>query len=100
MIFDNVEGTAARVVTSYFLIESRISYIVNKLIKLYCVNKFLILLFGPISFFSMTWSIDRGLICNVLIFLIFIYFLITKKFKNGLIVFFSITFSWLLAIFF
>ena len=29
MIFDNVEGTAARVVTSYFLIESRISYIVG-----------------------------------------------------------------------
>ena len=62
-------------------------------------SKFLILLFGPISFFSMLWSIDRGLICNVLIFSIFIYFLITQKFKNGLIIFFSIIFSWLLAIF-
>ena len=63
-------------------------------------NKFLILLFGPISFFSMLWSIDRGLICNVLIFSIFIYFLITQKYKNGLVIFFSIIFSWLLAIFF
>ena len=63
-------------------------------------NKFLILLFGPISLFSMFWSIDRGLICNVLIFLIFIYFLITQKIRNGIIIFFSATFSWLLAIFF
>jgi len=63
-------------------------------------NKFLILLFGPISFFSMIWSIDRGLICNVLIFSIFIYFLITQKFKEGLFIFFSIFFSWLLAIFY
>jgi len=63
-------------------------------------NKFLILLFGPISFFSMLWSIDRGLICNVLVFSIFIYFLITQKFKDGLVIFFSIFFSWLLAIFF
>ena len=63
-------------------------------------NKFLILLFGPISFFSMIWSIDRGLICNVLIFLIFIYFIITQQFKNGLIIFFSIAFSWILAIIF
>jgi len=63
-------------------------------------NKFLILLFGPISFFSMTWSNDRGLICNVLIFSIFIYFLVVQKYKNSLIIFFSATFSWLLAIFF
>ena len=63
-------------------------------------NKFLIFLFGPISFFSMLWSIDRGLICNVLIFSIFIYFLITQKFQSGLVIFFSIIFSWLLAIVF
>ncbi|MBC8305817.1 MAG: hypothetical protein H8E55_59900 [Pelagibacterales bacterium] len=63
-------------------------------------NKLLILLFGPISFFSMLWSIDRGLICNVLVFSILIYFLITQKFKDGIVIFFSIFFSWLLAIFF
>ena len=48
----------------------------------------------------MTWSIDRGLICNVLIFLIFFYFIITQQFKNGLIIFFSFAFSWILAIIF
>ena len=63
-------------------------------------NKLLILLLGPISFFSMLWSIDRGLICNVLVFSILIYFLITQKFKDGIVIFFSIFFSWLLAIFF
>jgi hypothetical protein len=63
-------------------------------------NIILISFFGPISFLSMLWSIDRGLICNILIFVIFIYFLLSRQLKSSITLIITIFFTWLLAAFF
>ena len=63
-------------------------------------NKILINFLGPISFFSMIWSIDRGLICNLLIIVILFYFLLTKQFKCSIILLLSVIFTWVLSIIF
>jgi len=63
-------------------------------------KKILINFLGPISFLSMLWSIDRGLICNVLIVIILFYFLLTKQFKCSIILLFSVGFTWILGFIF
>ena len=60
-------------------------------------NKILIIFLGSISFFSMIWSIDRGLICNFLIIAIFFYFLLTKQYKCSIILFFTVLLTWILS---
>jgi len=63
-------------------------------------NKILIVFLGSISFFSMVWSIDRGLICNFLIIAIFFYFLLTKQYKSSIILFFTVLLIWILSLVF
>ena len=60
-------------------------------------NKIFINFLGPISFLSMMWSIDRGLICNVLIITILFYFLFTKQIKCSIILLLSVIITWILG---
>ena len=63
------------------------------------VNKLIILIIGSLSVLSILWSIDRGIICNILIFFILLYFLIIKNFLDSLLLLFSIIFFWFLSSF-
>ena len=77
-----------------------LTYFFLEIISKKNANKILINLLGPISFFAMMWSIDRGLICNFLIIIIFFYFLFTKQFTSSSILLFSIIFTWIVSIIF
>jgi hypothetical protein len=74
-----------------------LSYLFFEIISKKNSNKFLIILIGVISLSSMLWSIDRGIVCNLLIFFILFYFLLTKQFNNVIILFTSIIFCWIVA---
>jgi len=74
-----------------------LAYIFLEIISKKDLNKIFIAFLGPISFLSMMWSIDRGLICNILIFSIFFYFLINRQFKGLFILLLSVFLAWLLG---
>ena len=63
-------------------------------------SRYLILLFGPISCFSIFYSLDRGIVCNLFIIVFLIYLLINKEIKFFLICVLSIIFSWLISFFY
>ena len=77
-----------------------LTYFFLEIISKKNINKIFINFLGPISFFSMMWSIDRGLICNILIIAILFYLLLTKKFKCSIILLLSVFFTWLLGLVF
>lgn len=55
------------------------------------------LILSSMSVISLLWSLDRGIVCNILIFFLLIYFLINKEHKKNLsILFFTFTF-WIIA---
>jgi len=62
-------------------------------------SRYLILLLGPISCLSVFYSIDRGLVVNLLI-IFYLFILIIKKEKFFFGVLFSIILSWLSSIYF
>ena len=74
-----------------------ISYFFFEIISKKNFNKFIIFFIGILSFLSMMWSIDRGLISNILIISIFLYLIISDKYKDGLILISSVIFSWILG---
>ena len=59
--------------------------------------KYIILLIGPLSVFSILWSIDRGLIVNLIFLIIAIYFLIIKKYIYAFSLILNIILFWLIA---
>tara|TARA_Y100000590_G_scaffold470049_1_gene661601 strand:- start:1852 stop:3678 length:1827 start_codon:yes stop_codon:yes gene_type:complete len=75
-----------------------ISYLFFEIIAKKNSNKLFIVLLGSVSLLSMMWSIDRGIVCNILLGLIAFYFFFTKRNKNLYILFFSIFASWLFTI--
>ena len=60
-------------------------------------KKYILTLFGFIAVVSMYWSIDRGLVCNLLILSIIFFLLLTKKYNDLIILLLSITFFYLLS---
>ncbi len=64
------------------------------------INKIAVITIGALSILSILWSIDRGIICNILIFFIFFYFLLIKDFLNSLLLLSSALFFWALSSFF
>ena len=73
------------------------SYFFFSIISKKNFNIFFIIILGILSFLSMLWSIDRGIICNILIILIFLYLLILHKYNDGLILFSSVIISWIIG---
>ena len=74
-----------------------LAYLFFEIISKKNPSKFFICSLGPISFLAMMWSIDRGLICNILIVIIFFYFLLNKQFKYSIIIILSVFCTWLLG---
>ncbi len=60
-------------------------------------QKTILFLISILSILSLLWSIDRGLICNLLIILISLYLLVTSDFKNFFIFIFFLTLSWFVS---
>ncbi|MDA7769744.1 hypothetical protein N8925_00375 [Candidatus Pelagibacter sp.] len=60
-------------------------------------QKKILFLISILSISSLLWSIDRGLICNFLIFLIALYLVITSDFKNFLILISFLILSWFMS---
>ena len=59
-------------------------------------NLIIIFLISLLSISSMFWGIDRGLICNFLIFVIIFYLLLIKEFKKTFFLIISISITWFL----
>lgn len=71
-------------------------------IKLTYIKKsnFLLIIIAIVGFFSFLWSIDRGLVCNLLILTIFIYLLLEKRINEILVIIFATIFLWFLFYYF
>tara|TARA_B100000579_G_scaffold51736_1_gene35967 strand:+ start:3257 stop:5104 length:1848 start_codon:yes stop_codon:yes gene_type:complete len=52
---------------------------------------------GPISCLSVFWSLDRGINCNLLVLVILIYLLLSKRNKSLIISIFSLFASWFIS---
>ena len=55
------------------------------------------ILFGFIAVASMYWSIDRGLVCNLLILSIMFFFILTKRYNDLIVLFLSVIFFYFLS---
>ena len=60
-------------------------------------KKYILITFGFIAVTSMYWSIDRGLVCNLLILSIMFFLILTKKYNDLIILLISIIFFYLLS---
>ena len=71
-------------------------------IKLTYIKKsnFLLIIIAIVGFFSFLWSIDRGLVCNLLILTILIYLLLEKRINEILVIIFATIFLWFLFYYF
>ena len=58
------------------------------------INIFFISILSPISMF---WGVDRGLVCNILILIIFGYLFLSKRKNEGLLLFLLIGIFWFLS---
>ena len=58
---------------------------------------FPLILLGLLSVITFFWSIDRALTTNLLLILICIYLFINRKYKNILLLIFSVIFFWIIA---
>ena len=61
------------------------------------LKNYLVIFAGPISVLSIFWSVDRGIVCNLVLIVLFVYLLIKKDFKPFLNLIFSIIITWLLT---
>ena len=64
------------------------------------LKNYLVIFAGPISVLSIFWSVDRGIVCNLVLIVLFVYLLIKKDFKPFLNLIFSIIITWLLIYFY
>ena len=64
------------------------------------LKNYLVILAGPISVLSIFWSVDRGIVCNLVLIVLVVYLLIKKNFKPFLNLIFSIIITWLLIYFY
>ena len=71
-------------------------------IKLTYIKKsnFLLIIIAIVGFFSFLWSIDRGLVCNVLVLSILIFLLLEKRINEILVIIFATIFLWFLFYYF
>jgi hypothetical protein len=71
-------------------------------IKLTYIKKsnFLLIIIAIVGFFSFLWSIDRGLVCNLLVLSILIYLLLEKRINEILVIIFATIFLWFLFYYF
>ena len=60
-------------------------------------QKTILFFISILSVSTLLWSVDRGLVCNLLIFLILLHLITKKDFKNFLVLVFFLTFSWLVS---
>ena len=59
------------------------------------LKNYLVIFLGPISALSIFWSVDRGIVCNLMLIVLISYLLINKNFKSFLNLSLSIIFTWL-----
>ena len=64
------------------------------------LKNYLVIFAGPISVLSIFWSVDRGIVCNLVLIVLVVYLLIKKDFKPFLNLIFSIIITWLLIYFY
>ena len=74
-----------------------ISYFFFEIISKKKSSNLILFFLGSISILSILWSVDRGIVSNILIFLIIFYFIITTQFKNALILSISVLSFWILV---
>jgi hypothetical protein len=60
-------------------------------------KKYILVLLGFIAVVSMYWSIDRGLVCNLLILSIMFFLILTKRYNDLIILFLSVIFFYILS---
>ena len=60
-------------------------------------KKYILVLLGFIAVISMYWSIDRGLVCNLLILSIMFFLILTKRYNDLIILFLSVIFFYILS---
>ncbi len=60
-------------------------------------QKTIIFFISILSVSSLLWSIDRGLVCNLLIILTLLYFIFKKDFKNFFVLIFFLILSWFVS---
>jgi len=58
-------------------------------------KNYILILFGFIAVTSMYWSIDRGLVCNLLILSIMFFLILIKRYNDLIVLFLSIIFFYL-----
>ena len=63
------------------------------------LKNYIIILLGSISICSLLWGIDRGLVCNLIIFSFALYLLIKNNYKSFFFLIFSIFLWWILFFF-
>ena len=64
------------------------------------LKKFIVIFAGPISALSIFWSVDRGIVCNLILVVLIFYLLIKKDHKSFINLIFSIIFTWIAYYFF
>ena len=64
------------------------------------LKNYLVIFSGPISALSIFWSVDRGIVCNLMLIFLIGYLLINKNFKSFLNLLFSIIFTWIIFYFY
>tara|TARA_Y100001980_G_C14553440_1_gene338740 strand:+ start:820 stop:2619 length:1800 start_codon:yes stop_codon:yes gene_type:complete len=59
------------------------------------LKKFIVVFAGPISALSIFWSVDRGIVCNLILVILMFYLLIKKDLIPFINLIFSIIFTWI-----
>ena len=59
------------------------------------LKKFIVVFAGPISALSIFWSVDRGIVCNLVLVVLMVYLLIKKDLIPFINLIFSIIFTWI-----
>tara|TARA_Y100001935_G_C17299800_1_gene508465 strand:+ start:969 stop:2768 length:1800 start_codon:yes stop_codon:yes gene_type:complete len=59
------------------------------------LKKFIVVFAGPISALSIFWSVDRGIVCNLILIILMFYLLIKKDLIPFINLIFSIIFTWI-----
>tara|TARA_Y100000768_G_scaffold377805_1_gene351475 strand:+ start:37 stop:1836 length:1800 start_codon:yes stop_codon:yes gene_type:complete len=59
------------------------------------LKKFIVVFAGPISALSIFWSLDRGIVCNLVLVVLMVYLLIKKDLIPFINLIFSIIFTWI-----
>ena len=62
-------------------------------------SNFVLFVISSLSVLSLIWGVDRGLICNLLIFIIILFLLIKRNYRSVIILFSFMIFFWVLLYF-